>query len=286
MPRGLRIALLLAPGLVVVAVLFLGGLVMAVAQSFGYQPFLDQSVLSADAYRAMTADPAVRASTVLTLRLALVSTGVAAVLGVVVALAVYRLERGRRLASAVLQSTLPVPHLVGALTMLLLLQPSGFVSRLAHAVGLSDSTATFPMLVHDRWGWSIIAEYAWKEVPFVGIVVLAALSSGVRELEDAARTLGANPWYRFRLVVLPLILPGVLATSIIVFAFTFGSYEVPNLLGRQFPAVLPVVAYDFYADTDLGARPQAMAISVCIALFVGALVAAYLALAERVVRRS
>ena len=77
----------------------------------------------------------------------------------------------------------------------------------------------------------------------------------------------------------------MLSTSVIVFAFTFGSYEVPSLLGRAFPATLPVVAYQAYTDTDLTARPLAMAISVLIAVTVGVLVLAYMAMTERVLRR-
>ena len=47
----------------------------------------------------------------------------------------------------------------------------------------------------------------------------------------------------------------------LVLAFTVGSYEVPFLLGRPFPATLPVVAYQQFRDPDLAARPLAMAIA-------------------------
>ena len=285
LPRGIRIALLLGPALAVVGALFLGGLGLGFAQSLGYRPFAKGWSWSTAAYSMSWHDRAVRASIGLTLRVAIVSTGVSAVLGVAAALLIRSLGRGRRLTAALFQSNLPVPHLVGALSMLLLLQQNGFVSRLTHAAGASPTPSTCPAVVYDRPGWGIIAEYVWKETPFVGVVVLSALSSGVKDLEDVARTLGAGAWHRFRHVVLPIITPGVLATSIIVFAFSFGSYEVPYLLGRPYPATLPVVAYQFFSDVDLNARPQAMAISVGIAVFVGGLVAAYLAIAQRVVRR-
>lgn len=206
-------------------------------------------------------------------------------LGVSGALLVRSTRRGRRGLSAVFQSTLPVPHLVGALAMLLLLAQGGLLSRLTHALGLTAGTQDFPDLVNDRYGIGMLFEYSWKEAPFIGVVVLSALNSGVADLEDAARTLGAGRWARFRHVVLPLITPGVLATSILVFAFSFGSYEVPFLLGRPYPATLPVVAYQYYTDVDLQARPTAMAIAVVIALLVGSLVAVYFALSNRYLRR-
>ncbi len=286
MNRSLRIALLLAPALTVVGVLFLGGLVQGVLQSFGYLPFLSDWHWSTDAYTSMAADPAVRASFVLTFRTAFLATLLAVVLGTGGALLVRSTRRGKRVLSAVFQSTLPVPHLVGALAMLLLLSQGGTLSRVSHALGLTDGTADFPELTNDAFGWGLLAEYVWKEAPFIGVVVLSALNAGVAELEDAARTLGAGRWARLRHVVVPVITPGVLATSVLVFAFSFGSYEVPVLLGRPYPATLPVVAYQYASDTDLNARPVAMAIAVVIALLVGALVAVYMAASERFLRRT
>jgi len=80
-PRAVRIGLLLTPALAVVVLLFGGGLAQAVAQSLGYQPFLSPRPLGLGAYRALVADPAVRASVGLTLRVGVVSTGLATVLG-------------------------------------------------------------------------------------------------------------------------------------------------------------------------------------------------------------
>ncbi len=261
--------------------LFGGGLAQALAQSLGYQPFLPARPLGLDAYRALWADPAVRASVGLTLRIAVLATAAAAVLGVGAALLVRSLGRSRTAFAALLQVTLPLPHIVAALAMVLLLAQSGALSRVATAAGFVDAPAAFPALTQDGFGWGIIASYVWKEAPFVGVVVLAVLSSGVAELEDAARALGAGAWQRFRHVVAPVIAPAVGATSVLVFAFTVGSYEVPFLLGRPFPATLPVVAYQRFRDPDLAARAPAMAIAVVTAVLVGLCALAYLALADR-----
>lgn len=278
--------MLLSPALGLVGVLFLGGLGLGVAQSFGYLPFLPGWHWSLDSYSGLLDDKAVRQSFVLTFRIAFLSTGLAVVVGVGGALLIRSTRRGKRLLSALFQSTLPVPHVVGALAMLLLLSQGGTLSRLTNAVSLTHGSQGFPELTGDRFGWAILAEYVWKEAPFIGVVVLSALSSGVADLEDAARTLGAGPGARLRHVVLPLITPGVLATSILVFAYSFGSYEVPYLLGRPYPATLPVVAYQYYTNVDLNARPVAMAICVVIAVLIASLVALYMLLAERFVRRT
>lgn len=284
-PRaGLRVALLLAPALAVVLLLYGGGLVMGLLQSFGWLPFLEQRALSADAYGRLFADPGFMASLWLTLRLSLTATAVSAVLAVAAALLIRSTRRGRRVVTFLFQLNLPVPHIVGGAAMLLLLAQSGTLARIATAAGIVDAPSDFPPLVNDRFGAGILAEYIWKEVPFIGVVVLAALGGGIAEFEEVASTLGANAWQRFRYVILPLVMPAVLSTSIIVFAFTFGSFEIPFLLGQPFPTVLPVLAYRAYNNPDLSFRADAMAISMIIALLISLLVLAYLHLSNRYLR--
>lgn len=205
-------------------------------------------------------------------------------LGVAAALLVRSLGRTRSFFARLLQVTLPLPHVVAATAMLLLLSQSGAVSRVGYAFGLLDAPAAFPALTQDAFGWGIVASYVWKEAPFVAVVVLAVLSRRVADAEDAARVLGAGAWQRARHVVAPAVAPAVGSASVLVFAFTVGSYEVPFLLGRPFPATLPVLAYEGFRDPDLAARPAAMAVAVLIAALVGGCVLAYLSLVERVRR--
>ncbi len=284
MPQPVRTVLLLLPALLVVTALFLGGLYLAVKESLGYEPVIGQTALSLDAYRALLDDTEVRRSIALTVRLALTATAVSAALGVACALLIRRLRWGRRAAAFVFQLALPVPHVVGALAAFLLLDQAGLLSRLLHAVGLVGAPASAPELTMDGFGIAILAEYVWKETPFIGVVVLAALAGGIAELEDVAGTLGAGPWRRFRHVVLPLITPAVLSTSVIVFAFSFGSYEVPFLLGRSFPTTLPVVAYQSYTQTDITDHVRGAAINVTITAIVALVVLLYLVLTERALR--
>jgi len=283
-PQAVRTALLLLPALLVVTALFLGGLFLAIKESLGYEPVIGQTALSLDAYRALLDDTEVRRSITLTVRLALTATAVSAALGVACALLIRRLRWGRRAAAFVFQLALPVPHVVGALAAFLLLDQAGLLSRLLHAVGLVGAPASAPELTMDGFGFAILAEYVWKETPFIGVVVLAALAGGIAELEDVAGTLGAGPWQRFRHVVLPLITPAVLSTSVIVFAFSFGSYEVPFLLGRSFPTTLPVVAYQSYTQTDITDHVRGAAINVTITAIVALVVLLYLVLTERALR--
>ena len=80
-------------------------------------------------------------------------------------------------------------------------------------------------------------------------------------------------------------MPGLLPASIIVFAFTFGSFEVPRILGVQNPKMLLVLALDFFLNPDLNACAEGMALSIVIAVIVLALVFLYIYVSARTVGR-
>ena len=89
-----------------------------------------------------------------------------------------------------------------------------FAKQTDAALGLTDSPGDFYPMTNDRGAIGIIAEYVWKETVFIGVVVLAALARGVGDYEDLARTLGASRWKRFWHVILPLITPAIVSTSV------------------------------------------------------------------------
>lgn len=285
LPERARPWVLLAPALLVISVLFLGALVFGVLQSLNIVNFAGEPDPSIDAYVNIFNDPVFWESLGLSLRIAIVSTALSIVFAVLTALLIFHTERGRRVTTFIYQFNLPIPHIVGGVAMLLLLSQSGFFSRVGFALGLTDAPADFPPMTNDRWAIAIIAEYVWKETVFIGVVVLAALHGGVAEYEALARTLGASRWKRFWHVILPLITPAIVSTSIIVFAFSFGAFEIPFMLGQPFPAALPVLAFRAYTDVDLNSRPEAMAISVIIAGVVAVLVFIYTWFGRRYVRQ-
>jgi len=277
-----KTALLLTPALGVIGVLFLGGLLAALVQSLGYLPAIGRTEVSFDAYREVLGSGDFLDSLALTFYVAGVSTALSTVLAVLAALALRR--AGGRLSAVVFQLPITVPHLVAAVGIALVVSQTGIGARLAASLGLIGAPGEFPALLYDKYSAGIVLTYVWKETPFVTLVVLAALRGVASDLEDVARTLGANVWQRFRHVVFPVISPAIVAASLMVFAFTFGAFEVPFLLGRTYPTVLPVMAYNEYRDLDLGARPVAMAINVLIAVASALIAAVYLRLARNLGR--
>ncbi len=280
----LKIFLMLLPAIVVIGGLFLGGLAIGVMRSFNYMPIIGLNEPDFSAYVSIFTDPDFLRSFLLSFHIAFTSTVISSVIAVGAALLLRRSFLGRGVVNFLFQLNLTVPHLVGAIGILYLFSQSGSFARLAAEFDLIAGPADFPALVFDPYAIGIILQYVWKEVPFIGVIVLANMQAIGEDYEAVARSLGASKWQAFRHVLLPLILPGLLAASVLVFAFTFGAYEIPALLGANYPAALPVLAYRSYTDVDLAARPEAMAMAVVIAVMSAVMIVAYVRFARSRIR--
>ena len=171
------------------------------------------------------------------------------------ALLLRRSFAGRGVALFLFQLNLTVPHLVGAIGILYLLSQSGVFARLAFATGLIGQPSDFPALIFDPYAIGIIVQYVWKEVPFITMILLANLQSLGADYEAVARSHGASRFQALRFVILPMLRPALMRACVIVFVFAFGAYEIPLILGQNYPAALPVLAYRAFTDVDLASRP-------------------------------
>ena len=275
MTKRATITILLFPTMAVLVFLFFGGLAMGLMQSFSFMPLIGLNDFNVDAYRSLFADSEFLLSLGLTLWISISSTLLTVVFAIITALAFRKTFPGKRVANFLYQFPITIPHIVITIGTMLIFSQSGILARFAHHAGLISDQSQFPVLISDTPGFGIIYVYLWKQIPFVGVIVLSILQSLGNNYEELARSLGANTWQTFRHVLLPTIIPGILPASIICFSFTFGSYEVPFLLGKPYPAVISVLAMRLYQDVDLNARPQAMATAVFMAVFISVLVVFY-----------
>ena len=261
----LRLFSLLGPALAAILLLFGGGLTLGLLQALGYLSSVGFSTLGLQHFVHVLQDPDFGKSLALTMHIATTSTLIAALVSVLLALSLMRWAAHSRTVHFILQVPLTVPHLVIAISVILLLGPAGMLSRLCSSLSIIKGPAEFPLLVNDDWGIGILTVYIWKEIPFITFMLLSVLKNMGTELLEAGATLNASKSQRFIHIILPIIAPSLGAACLIVFAFTFGAFEVPFLLGRTYPLALPVWAYKNYSDIDLLARPEGIAIGLIIA---------------------
>ena len=257
----------LAPALIIILILLGASLFYAVAESLGYIRVIGQTQVSLNAYRAaLDLHSEFWISLGFSLWISSASTFISSALAL--ALAVWLTARNKDSETLALNWNLAFPHLVWSVTLLLFLSQSGLFARWAASLGLITMPGQFPVLVRDSFGIGIILSYIGKEVPFLTLILLSVLRSQSIRFDVVAENLGANRWQRLRYVTLPQVMPALLAGSLLIFGFVFSSYEVPALLGVNYPRTLPVLALRFFLDPDLRARSQGMVISLIITLIV------------------
>jgi putative spermidine/putrescine transport system permease protein len=81
-------------------------------------------------------------------------------------------------------------------------------------------------------------------LPFMILVLIGAIQNIPRDVEDAARVLGASWWTSFTRVTLPLSAPGILSGGILVFVLTISALVTPRLLGGPTYRVMSTLIYD------------------------------------------
>jgi len=221
----------------------------------------------------------------LNLWVSFVSTFLAAAFALWGALSIRKTFFAKKICNFIFSLNLPMPHLVVAVGMIFVFSQSGLLARFFTQIGFIASPSEFPILVKDKYGFGIILAYIWKEAAFFFIILMSVLQSLGENFEELAQSLGANKWQRFRYVILPLVMPNLFSASIIVFAFSFGAYEVPAILGVNYPQMLPVMSLDFFLNPDLNARSEGMALSMIIALIVMILVVIYFRLTQSKIRK-
>ncbi len=88
-------------------------------------------------------------------------------------------------------------------------------------------------------------------LPFVVLTLQSVLEGIDRAAEEAALSLGATPFQAWRLVTLPLAVPGLLAAGILCFILTMNAYATPVLLGGpRFQMMAPRVADEILNQTN------------------------------------
>lgn len=136
--------------------------------------------------------------------------------------------------------------------------------------------------IERHWYTTGFATHVAYTFPFAFLVMLAILNRFDASVEEAAWSLGVDPWTTFRKVTFPLIFPGVL--SAMLFAFTLSFDEFPRTLfasGRD--QTLPLAIYGTFA---VEIHPNIFAFGVLTTLFSFALLTVYGILMGLSVRRA
>ena len=277
--------LLLIPFLLVM-LLLLVSVWNVLTQSMGLIPVFGLTEPTFDYYSRVLGNKDFLASLGVSLRISLWSAIFACILGVLLSMALIKLNKTRGGLLYAVRLPILIPHAVAAVFTIQLLGQTGLGARLCYALSIIEDFSQFPQLLYTPGYEGAILAYLWKEIPFVAYFVLAFMSGISHTLGEAAENLGASPLKSFFHITLPLSLPVIAKAFLIIFIFAFGGYELPFLLGATLPKALPVQAYIAYTSPDLLQRPLAMAMNGVILLLSITMAAMYWALVNTLLKRT
>ena len=223
--RRISLGLLLVPPMAWLVIAYLGSLAVLLVSAFWSTDAFTGAVV-----RSFTLDNIVRVATdelfrtaaVRTASVALAVTVICAVLAVPLAFYMAKVASPRVRLALVVAVTTPLwaSYLVKAYAWRMLLSPEGplvWATDYTPGYGL---TATIVTLT-----------YLW--LPYMVLPVFAAFSRVPDSLLDASEDLGASEWSTLRMVMAPLVFPGIAAGSIFTFSLSLGDYIAVTIVGGK-----------------------------------------------------
>ena len=225
----LRPLLLLSPPLAWFVVIYLASLALLLITAFWtIDPFTTQIVQAwnLDNFRIILTEPTYWSIIGRTVIIAALVTVTDAILAFPFAYYMARVasRRIQTLLFAAVLLPLWASYLARVYAWILILNHSGVLNWSLQSIGLPPANIGYTNTA--MW---LVFSYIW--LPFMILPVYAALERVPESLLEAAADLGARRWRALRDVVLPLVLPGVVAGSIFTFSLTLGDYITPILVG-------------------------------------------------------
>lgn len=118
---------------------------------------------------------------------------------------------------------------------------------------------------------SIILAHVSFSIGFVALAVQSRMAGMDDSLLEAARDLGASPWQSFRLITLPLLLPGIIAGMMMAFTLSIDDFVVTFFTAGVGSTTLPL---EIYSMVKIAVTPEVNAVSTLLMLLTLVLIAA------------
>ena len=271
LPADRRPWILLSPALVFITALVVIPMAFILVYSFYENIDLAQDVpaFQFGNWQELLTDSYYRTAIWKTLRLSLIVTVLAAVLGYIPA-SVIAMTRYRHKWLLLLLLIIPfwISFIIRTLSWIHIFGNQGALNGLLRLLGLTD--APLSMMYTE---FTVIVGFIHVFLPYMILNIYVSLEGIDQNLEPAARTLGATPWQAFKEVTLPLSVPGLAAGCLLVFVLTGGSYVTPLILGGPSDFLFGNLVYDAVV-TELN-WPMGATLSFALLLFLGSVVVLY-----------
>ncbi|GAO35590.1 spermidine/putrescine ABC transporter permease [Sulfuricella sp. T08] len=189
-------------------------------------------------YQVLLNDEQMLRAALNSLLIACTASGIATVLGTMAGIAIHRYKL--KLLPVLVITPVAMPEILLGVSLLLF-----FIQVLNLTLGML----------------SVLIAHITFCIGFVAIIVRARLAGMDESIFEAARDLGATPWQTFRLVTLPLILPGVIAGALMAFTLSIDDFVITFFTAGVGVATLPL---QIYSMIKIAVTPEVNAVSTLL----------------------
>lgn len=209
----------------------------------------------------------------LSLKTSLAATGLCVALGTPMALVLARATfRGASLVRSIVLLPLVLPPVVGGLALLHTFGRNGLLGHSLEVLGVRIAFTTT----------AVVLAQAFVALPFLVLSLEGALRTAGTRYDRVASTLGARPTTVLRRVTLPLVLPGLVSGTVLVFARALGEFGATLTFAGSLEGVTRTLPLEVYLqrETDPDAAVALSLVLVAIAVAVIAIAARRLPVGE------
>lgn len=233
--------ILLSPALTSILLLLIVPLMFIVVYSFWLRTATgaDQVGFYLDNWAEVLTDAFYRDILLQTLWIALVTTGVCALMGYPAAYFIARSRGNKAIMLLLLMLPFWISYIIRTMSWINILGVSGAFNSVLISIGIIDEPL---QLLYNQV--TVILGLVHFLLPFMILNIYVSLEDIDINLEDAACSLGASRWQTFLEVTLPLSLPGLAAGGLLCFVLGAGTYITPVILGGPRDAMFANLVFE------------------------------------------
>ena len=225
--------LMLFPGVGFILLFIGSSIFLTLVQSFGLFSITGKSVFTLENWKVILQTRESMDSLFFSLKMGLLSSIGTVVVAFPIALFFRKGGTGKGILGSIIKVPLFIPALVAAFLILNLISYHGLVNTALMRLNLINEPLR---MLNDKFGWGVVFIQIWKNLPFVLLIVMAALASIRDDTIDAAKNLGAGYWSILFRVYVPLAMPGILVSMILMFIKAFGDFPIVSVAGPIYPS--------------------------------------------------
>lgn len=222
--------LLMTSGLGTILLLMGSTFYVVVVQSLGWFNLEGDSHFSLEYWRNMLQDEVLRSALFYSVKVSLLGAFGSVIFAYPLALWLRKPMAGKEGIIAVLRAPMFIPGLVAAFLFVNIVAYHGIINELLLVLGIISEPLR---MQNDDFGWGVVLLQIWKNLPFALILVGGAVNAIRSDVLDAASNLGASRWRSFTGVIVPLTLPAVQVTLILVFIGALGDFAFFSVAGPR-----------------------------------------------------